>query len=179
MADRSFPPAPSFNELLAHRLTRRQMLSAGVALAPLAAASSLLTAGAAEATARTGLRFKPIAGSKADAITLPPGYTYDVVARWGDSLFSAVPDLDTSKLAAGCLFEPGAAERQRGQFGQNCDAIHFFPLDRNGQRGLLCVNHEYTDESLMFVDHPGFGATASGAGRAYVEKHPQLVPVAQ
>ena len=110
---------------------------------------------------------------------LPPGYTHDVVARWGDTLFSAIPDLDTSKLVSGVLFEPGAAERQRGQFGQNCDAIHFFPLNADGSRGLLCVNHEYTDESLMFVDHPGFGAVANGQGRAYVEKHPQVVAVAQ
>lgn len=172
-------PSPSFNELLEQRLTRRQVLHAGAALAPLAAVPSLLSGNDAVAAKRGGLGFKTVLGGTDDAIVLPPGYTYDVLARWGDSLFSKVPSLDASRLAAGCLFEPGAADAQRGQFGQNCDAIHYFPLNRAGSRGLLCVNHEYTDESLMFVGHPGFGSTASGAGRAYMEKHPQAVAVAQ
>ena len=170
---------PSFNDLLTQRLTRRDMLSAGVALAPLAALPSLLTPSDAAAGALSTLNFKPVVGSKADAIVLPPGYTYDIVARWGDSLFDAVPSLDSSKLAAGCLFEPHAAEQQCSQFGQNCDAIHYFPLDSRGERGILCVNNEYVDESLMFIDHPGFGSTANGAGRAYTEKHPEAVAVAQ
>jgi len=170
---------PSFNDLLTQRLTRREMLSAGVALAPLAALPSLLTPSDAAAGALSTLNFKPVVGSKADAIVLPPGYTYDIVARWGDSLFDAVPSLDSSKLAAGCLFDPKAAEYQRGQFGQNCDAIHFFPLDRRGTHGVLCVNNEYTDDALMFVGHPGFEGAAKGDGRAYVRANPQITAVAQ
>src|SRR5690242_10620440 len=111
-----------FGELLEHRLTRRQVLNAGAALAPLAAAPALLRTANALADADGALRFAAIRGSNADAIVLPPGYAYDIVARWGDSLSSAVPDLDTAKLATGALFGPQAAEHQRGQFGQNCDA---------------------------------------------------------
>src|SRR6187402_773475 len=117
MTERAF----TFSQLLEQRLTRRDLLQSATAVATLASMPSLLHAGPA-----SSLSFSPIPGSKEDKIVLPAGYTYDVVARWGDSLFSAVPDLDTSKLVSGVLFEPGAAERQRGQFGQNCDAIHFF-----------------------------------------------------
>jgi secreted PhoX family phosphatase len=164
----------TFSQLLQQRLTRRAVLQSATAAATLASMPSLLSAASS-----ASLRFAPIAGSKEDAVVLPPGYTYDIIARWGDSLFSAVPDLDSSKLASGCLFESFAHERQRKQFGQNCDAIHFFPLDREGHRGLLCVNHEYTDASLMFVDHPGFGAVTNGRGRAYTAQHPEVVAVAQ
>jgi secreted PhoX family phosphatase len=134
--------------------------------------------GAAEAFAAAGLGFKPIQGSTADQVILPPGYSYDVIVRWGESLWSDVPDLDASKLAAGCLFEAGAAKLQERRFGQNCDAIHFFPLGR-GDRGILCVNNEYTDDALMFVGHPGFVGAVRGEGREYVRKHPGLVSVAQ
>lgn len=178
MADR-LTDAPSFQSLLEQRLTRRQVLNAGIALAPLAAAPTLFApATSAADTHGSLLRFKPIVGGAADTIVLPRGYTHDIVARWGDSLFTAVPNLDTSKLAAGVLFDAGAAERQRGQFGQNCDAIHYFPLD-GSRRGILCVNNEYTDDSLMFIDHPGFDGALQGQGRAYIQKHPQTVAVTQ
>jgi len=84
---------------------------------------------------------------------LPPGYRYDVIARWGESLWSSVPDLDATRLADGVLLEPGAAERQQRQFGTNCDAIHFFPLDARGDRGILCVNNEYALHELMYPGH--------------------------
>src|SRR4051794_12528460 len=94
----------SFQELLQQRFSRRELLSAGVALTPLAAAPGLLAA-TGNVVDRRALGFKPIAGSNADEIGLPPGYTHDVIARWGDSLFDAIADLDTAKLAAGCLSE--------------------------------------------------------------------------
>ena len=71
------------------------------------------------------------------------------------------------------------ADRQRSQFGQNCDAIHFFPLDKRGNRGLLCINNEYTDDALMFAGHPGFRGALKGEGRPFVKAHPELVSVAK
>ncbi len=168
--------SPSFRDLLEQRLSRRQVLSAGAALAPLAAMPSLFAASPARAD-MSKLGFAGIAASARDDILLPPGYTYDVVVRWGESLFPNVPDLDASKLPQGVLFEANAAELQRSRFGQNCDAVHFFPLEPDGQRGILCVNNEYTDEALMYPGHPGFAGAVSGAGREYVRKHPQTVNV--
>jgi len=160
---------PSFGELITQRLSRRSFLEAGVALAPLA------LGGFSAAQAAGVLNFKPIAGSVADAIVLPPGYTYDVVARWGDSFSSQLPDIDTAKLAANILLQPEAAANQNRQFGFNCDAIHFFPLDAAGERGILCVNNEYTDDAMMYAGHPGFGA----AVREFVRKYPQMVAMSK
>lgn len=171
--------AGSFQALLTQRLTRRQVLGAGLACAPMALIACRAPAAQAEADAATALSFRPIRGSSADAVILPPGYQYDLVARWGESLVSRVPDLDAPRLAAGALLETGAAERQRTQFGQNCDAIHFFPLDGRSDRGILCVNNESTDDALMFPHHPGFAGAARGEGRTYVREHPQIVAVAQ
>jgi len=172
------PPGTAFADLLTQRLSRRRFLEAGAALTPFAlGGGALLQSGDVRADGSSALTFKPIAASNADQILLPPGYTYDVVAKWGDSMFSKVPDLDANRLASGALFEPNAATLQRSWFGQNCDAIHFFPLDARGDRGILCVNNEYTDEALMYPGHPGFSGAVRGEGRAYVRKHPETVNV--
>ena len=149
MTRRRAPDAPVFEDLLTQRLTRRDVLQAGVAIA----GSALFTPANARTSKATQLGFKPIRGSNADAIMLPPGYAHDVLIRWGESLTSKVPDLDAAKLDAGVLLEANAAEHQRNQFGQNCDAIHFFPLNGRSDHGVLCVNNEYTEDSLMFPGH--------------------------
>jgi uncharacterized protein len=167
-----------FRTLVARRFTRRAVLEAGMALAPLAAGTAGLFQSQKPLADDAGtLRFEPIRGSKDDAVLLPRGYTYDVVVRWGDALWSRTPDLDTSKLASGELFSPDAADRQRGQFGQNCDAIHYFRVGERGDRAVLCINNEFTLDSLMFPGHPGFGSAASGARAAYVRRFRGIVGV--
>ena len=36
------------------------------------------------------------------------------------------------------------------QFGYNNDYVAFIPIGDDGNGGLLCVNHEYTNEEIMF-----------------------------
>ena len=171
--------SPPFQNLLLQRVSRRGVLQAGLALTPLALGGCAANLARESRRSTPGLGFKPIKGSVADAVLLPPGYTYDVVVRWGESLFPGVPDLDASKLAGGALLQPGAAELQSKQFGQNCDAIHFFPLDGRSDRGVLCVNNEFTDDALMYPGHAGFAGASRGGSRAYVERYPQVVGVSQ
>lgn len=172
------PDSSSFQDLLSQRVTRRSVLQTGLALVPLAMAGCSLRSSSTDAT-RRGLSFTPIAGSKADAVVLPPGYTYDLIVRWGESLFDGVPDLDAARLASGALFEPDAARWQAQQFGQNCDAIHFFPLDASGDRAVLCVNNEFVEDRMMYPGHPGGRGLREGAGNKFVREHPQIVAVSQ
>jgi len=72
------------------------------------------------------------------------GYDFQVLLGWGEPLFADAPNFDSRQQTS---------TRQSQQFGYNCDFIAFLPLpsgERNAQRGLLCVNHEYTDTNLMF-----------------------------
>ena len=171
--------ATPFANLLTQRLTRRRVLATGAALAPLAVASGGLLSACATAPSARSLSFKPIQGSQADAVLLPPGYRYDMVVRWGESLWSSTPDLDTARLADGVLLEPGAAQRQQRQFGTSCDAIHFFPLAPRGDRGLLCVNNEFTIDEMMFPGHRGMLGALRGEVRDFVGKYPQAVAVSK
>lgn len=100
--------------------------------------------------AGTTLEFKELShGNSLDAL-VAEGYEIQVLLRWGDPLYSDAADFDPLSQSA---------EQQSRQFGYNCDFTAFLPLPNaadGSQRGLLCVNHEYTDTNLMFpniVDH--------------------------
>ncbi len=73
------------------------------------------------------------------------GYNADVLLRWGDPITADAPDFDVMNQTA---------EAQLQQFGYNNDYVGFTALNEDGTRGLLCVNHEYTNEEVMF---PGLG----------------------
>ncbi|MBN6057959.1 PhoX family phosphatase [Nonomuraea sp. RK-328] len=141
-----------FGDVVAEALTRRGVLRAGalgalVVGAGVAGAVPALAEPTPEAVAddaagfgRGGdLRFTPVPPNKDDALRVPDGYTSAVVVRWGDPVVPGAPAFD---------FDDQSAEAQAKQFGYNCDYVTLFPMGRD--RGLLWVNHEYTNEALMF-----------------------------
>ncbi|MFC5730714.1 MULTISPECIES: PhoX family protein [Nocardioides] len=83
--------------------------------------------------------FSPVAPNRRDAFTTASGFDHDVVIRWGDPVVKGAPDFDVRRQSV------EAAEKQ---FGYNCDYVGLLPLRRD--EALLVVNHEYTDENLMF-----------------------------
>ncbi|MEL7258316.1 MAG: PhoX family phosphatase [Pseudomonadota bacterium] len=71
------------------------------------------------------------------------GYNADILVRWGDPITSDAPEFDVMNQTA---------EAQSKQFGYNNDYVGFVEIESG--RGMLCVNHEYTNEEVMF---PGLG----------------------
>ena len=49
---------------------------------------------ASEAQAANRFGFTPIPTSTANTITLPEGYEWDVLVKWGQPLWSGTPDVD-------------------------------------------------------------------------------------
>jgi secreted PhoX family phosphatase len=90
------------------------------------------------------LTFKAIPPNKLDSLIVPNGYDSAVVLRWGDPILPGAPALNVDNQTA---------KRQSAQFGYNNDFVGVLPLGRGDRRALLVVNHEYTNEELMF---PGF-----------------------
>ena len=151
MSEDSRPAAPStFADVLAARLSRRELLGAGAALAVLSALPGC-AATRSGGTAPT-LTFTAIAPSGEDALRVPPEYEATVLYRWGDpvGVSEGRPEFrfDASNSAA----------EQALQAGMHHDGMHFFPLpygSDSSTHGLLAINHEYLDEGLLFPDGLG------------------------
>jgi len=71
------------------------------------------------------------------------GHAADILIRWGDPIFPGMGAFDPLDQTV---------EGQLRRFGYNNDYVGFLELEEG--RGLLCVNHEYTNEEVMF---PGLG----------------------
>jgi secreted PhoX family phosphatase len=112
-----------------------------------------LAAAAKEGFGKSKLQFTaipPVAAS-VDALTVPEGFSWQPVIRWGDPLFKDAPDFDLDRqTAAG----------QARQFGYNNDYTDILPVEGSkDRRAVLFANHEYTNESIMFP--AGFDAAAA------------------
>ncbi|MGH2554703.1 MAG: PhoX family protein, partial [Actinomycetota bacterium] len=136
---------PYFGDILNEAISRRTLLKAGAATAlVLYVGTSASPAEAQQSAGRDGLTFEPVPPNSLDDVVVPRGYRYDVVVRWGDPILPGAPEFD---------FDNQTGEAQAQQFGYNNDYVAFFPLrGRSSRRGLLVVNHEYTNSELMFRD---------------------------
>ena len=116
-------------------------------LAPLSAVggAAALTACATTGGAGPLLGFKSVALSTADLVTVPEGYSAQVIAPWGDPV--GLSGEDHAFKADGS----NTAAHQETQFGMHHDGIHYF-VQEGSKSGLLAMNHEYTDEGLLFAD---------------------------
>ena len=141
---------PHVRDVVENGLARRSLLKAGGVGAGALVLGGLLESPAAAATgtaSRTAVAakdlgtvsFEPVAPNVRDNVTVPSGFGQDVVIRWGDPVVKGAPAFDVRNQT------PESASRQ---FGYNNDYVGVLPLDAN--RALLVVNHEYTDEQLMF-----------------------------
>jgi secreted PhoX family phosphatase len=135
---------PTFRAVLEASVSRRSVLRGGLGTAVLTMLGVPFQPRAAAASAP--FAFKGVPLSTADRVTVPEGYTADVLYAWGDP------------ISEGPTFRPDAsnsAAEQEQQAGMHHDGLHYFPFPQGSDgstRGLLAVNHEYTDDGLL---HPG------------------------
>lgn len=93
--------------------------------------------------------FQGVPVSMQDQVVVADGYVAEVLYRWGDPVDGVGPQ-----------FLPDAsnsADDQERQAGMGHDGMEYFALpevDPN-QEGLLAINHEYTDQILLFPDGLG------------------------
>ena len=128
------------------RIILKGGLSAAIAglFAPIGVASLAGCATTGGASSGPALGFKPVPLNTLDTVTVPEGYRAQVLYRWGDAV-GVAGQMPTYKPDAS-----NSAAEQALQAGMHHDGIHYFPLDGN-RRGLLAMNHEYTDDGLLHV----------------------------
>ncbi|WP_282703186.1 PhoX family phosphatase [Streptomyces sp. CC219B] len=140
-----------FGDVVQQALSRRGALkgAAVIALGAGAVGAALPSAAAAqEHGARTrpprGLDFTPVAPNTADTVTVPEGFSQQIVIRWGDPVLAGAPRFDARAQSASA---------QAGQFGYNNDYMALLDLPHRPEQRLLVVNHEYTNEEIMFYGY--------------------------
>ncbi|WP_137387772.1 PhoX family protein [Rhodoligotrophos defluvii] len=145
----------TMGEIIAARFSRRGFLAGSLAATAIAATVSpiaLLSARTAKASAPTASRFMftEVEAGVDETHHVAEGYDADILLRWGDPIFADSPAFDPANQTP---------EAQARQFGYNSDYVGFIPLNGSSQHGLLVVNHEYTNEHLMF---PGIVTIVDG-----------------
>ncbi|MES2718141.1 MAG: PhoX family phosphatase [Pseudomonadota bacterium] len=134
---------------------RRRWLQGGLGAA-LAASFAPMAAGlsgcASTGGAAARLGFKPVPASRADSVVVPEGYSAQVIAAWGEPV--GIP----GAMPAWRPDASNSAADQALQMGMHHDGLHFYPLadgSDGNRRGLLVMNHEYTDDGLLHTDGLG------------------------
>jgi secreted PhoX family phosphatase len=137
--------APSMQDIIDARLTRRGFVGGLAAFAASTALTPPAAAQGARPRAASTLTFSEVAHGYDERDHVAPGYTAKVLIRWGDPIIAGAPAFDIARQTR---------ESQEKQFGYNNDFMAFMPLPRGSRSstsGLLFVNHEYTNQNLMFA----------------------------
>ncbi len=151
MEDSNRSSNPSIHDLSdpARRTLLRGGLGATVAgfFAPISGVAALTSLAGCATGASSGplLGFKSVPISTADAVSVPEGYSVQVIAAWGESAGLS------GETAAFKWDASNTAAEQETQLGMHHDGIHYFA--QNGSiSGLLVMNHEYVDDGLLHSD---------------------------
>lgn len=145
----------TFREVLSRNIARRSFLKGALISTPLLLVGPVaLQRHFAQAEEDNGLQFEPIDLDNQDRMLVAEGYDAKVLIRWGDPVFKNSPvfnPFNQSKLT------------QEQQFGYNCDYVsyHSLPHGRaiNPTQALLWINHEYTNEDIMFPEYDAANPT--------------------
>ncbi|HSK42202.1 MAG TPA: PhoX family phosphatase [Arenibaculum sp.] len=157
--------ALTMGDVIARRYGRREILRGSLAVAAITASfgplSQLVGRGEAKAAAgKASFSFPEVTAGVDRTHHVADGYAADILIRWGDPVLPGAPEFDPANQTA---------EAQKQQFGYNNDYLGFVPLPAGSggsDHGLLVVNHEYTNEELMF---PGVGVEQDGKDAGFAK----------
>jgi len=134
----------TIGDIINARYHRRDVMRGMLGVAAIASVLSpslLLAACSDDEPDVDSFHFPEVASGVDETHHVAEGYDAQVLLRWGDPVFADAPAFDPRRQSAAA---------QLRQFGYNNDYVGFIPLDDSDDRGLLCVNHEYTNEEVMF-----------------------------
>ena len=123
--------------------SKRAFLKTGATVS-LAALMAPMMGCASVISAKPKLGFKPIPAGFGDKLVVPEGYTATALAPWGE------PVGISGNMPAFKIDGSNSAADQAVQMGMHHDGMAYFPLP-GSNRGLLAINHEYTDDGLLHV----------------------------
>ncbi len=134
---------PEFTSIAERVISRRKFVGStaamGVTAFVLGAGVSMPRTGQAVVRSTSWLPFEAVAANTADDITVPKGFSWHIVASWGDPLWSGKPDFDPDTR--------GTGESQETSFGDNTDGMALFTEKGHS---VLAVNNEYVNRKVFY-----------------------------
>lgn len=140
---RPTPEETEFDRVVDAGLSRRGFLGGLVAFGSGAAAmglgtgANLMSSTSVRAQEAGRFAFAPISIATDSTVHVPEGYTWDILVKWGDKLFSDAAEFDH---ATG-----GDAATSDRVFGENTDGMELFVI---GDKQVIAVNHEYVNPKI-------------------------------
>jgi secreted PhoX family phosphatase len=133
------PESHGFDDVVEAAISRRGFMNGVVAFGSGAAVmgTSMLNGTTAMAGQSDRFAFEKLPIQTDGTVHVPTGYTWDVLVRWGDPLFSDAPAFD----AATGIPTTGSDR----VFGENTDGMELFKV---GNHELLVVNSEYVNSKI-------------------------------
>ena len=128
-----------FEEITSSLISRRAFLKKSFSIGSLALMSTTLGSIAAYSS-QSFFNFTKVNCNNNDTVTLPEQYTWNIVSKWGDPMWSDVEEFDQTSC--------GSHESQLKSVGDNNDGMELFVTSDN--KTLLAVNNEYTNHKIIF-----------------------------
>ena len=144
--DEQINPAPEttdFDTVVETAISRRGFMCGVLAFGAGTFLTSVSPLGLGQAQAAGRFGFKPVAANSLDTITVPEGFNWQIVAKWGDPLWSNSPEFDQATR--------GNAASQALTMGDNNDGMELFEIDG---KSIFVVNNEYTNREVIWGNRP-------------------------
>ena len=138
------PAGTEFAAIADRVVSRRRFLGSGAAFGATAFVMGCGALSPGDARAESRLGFEPVAANGLDTVTVPRGYSWQVVAKWGDPLWSTGVPFDASTRGTGAS--------QELAFGDNNDGMALFSARG---RNILAVNNEYANVKILHGNRAG------------------------
>lgn len=132
------PEETEFDRVMERALSRRDLMKGVMVFGGVAALGNTLMPTFTQAAPHR-FAFDAVAASTADDITVPPGYNVQVIARWGDPLWSDAEEFDHTTR--------GTGSSQAKSFGDNVDGMEVYP---HGDKTILVANNEYCNHRIIW-----------------------------
>ena len=141
-----------FDDVVDRAISRRGFLGGVLAFGSGAAVmgTGMLKGTTAMAQGASTFPFEAIGIATDDTVHVPEGYTWKVMVRWGDPLFSE----------ANGAFDPATGvspEMSDKVFGENTDGMELFNVDG---REVIAINSEYVNPKVNLPNNAGNAATS-------------------
>ncbi len=133
----------AFYKLLQSRISRRKLLINTGLLS-----TNLTICATTNAKKDSSIGFTEISHGLDERLHVAAEYSHQVLLKWGDPIFKHAPKFDPFNQTP---------HSQKQQFGYNNDFVTYIPLqlkENSSEHGLLVVNHEYVNSSLMHSGSP-------------------------